>query len=138
MYEVALDARGFGPVAGVDEAGRGACAGPIVIAACILPRRTIPSSRPDRLEGLSPAARERLFPLILRFDGTSTVIVPRGRRALGIQQRTFRDAAGVESCRWRGYVLTDAMRSPAPAPHLPMIGERRGGEIIAARVSSPK
>ena len=80
MYEVALDARGFGPVAGVDEAGRGACAGPIVIAACILPRRTIPElSALTDSKALSPAARERLFPLILRFaTATSTVIVPAG------------------------------------------------------------
>ena len=35
-YEVALDKAGFGPVAGVDEAGRGACFGPITIAACVL------------------------------------------------------------------------------------------------------
>ncbi len=31
-----LDRYGLGPVAGVDEAGRGACAGPLVIAACVL------------------------------------------------------------------------------------------------------
>src|SRR6185369_4078231 len=40
-YERALTRRGLGPVAGVDEAGRGACAGPLVVAAAILdPRRT--------------------------------------------------------------------------------------------------
>ncbi len=32
-YEVALSKAGVGPVAGVDEAGRGACCGPITIAA---------------------------------------------------------------------------------------------------------
>jgi ribonuclease HII len=31
-----LQRKGLGPVAGVDEAGRGACAGPLVIAACVL------------------------------------------------------------------------------------------------------
>ena len=31
-----LDRHGLGPVAGVDEAGRGACAGPLVVAACVL------------------------------------------------------------------------------------------------------
>ncbi|MDJ0112363.1 ribonuclease HII, partial [Rhodococcus erythropolis] len=34
--ESALARTGLGPVAGVDEAGRGACAGPLVIAACVL------------------------------------------------------------------------------------------------------
>ena len=31
-----LHRHGLGPVAGVDEAGRGACAGPLVVAACVL------------------------------------------------------------------------------------------------------
>ena len=35
-YERALRRVGLGPVAGVDEAGRGACAGPLVAAAAIL------------------------------------------------------------------------------------------------------
>ena len=32
-YEVVLGRAGFAPVAGIDEAGRGACAGPLVVAA---------------------------------------------------------------------------------------------------------
>jgi ribonuclease HII len=35
-YERVLARAGFGPVAGVDEAGRGACAGPLVVAAVML------------------------------------------------------------------------------------------------------
>ncbi|HTY26627.1 MAG TPA: ribonuclease HII, partial [Mycobacterium sp.] len=34
--ESALYRSGLGPVAGVDEVGRGACAGPLVVAACVL------------------------------------------------------------------------------------------------------
>ena len=37
FYEVGLHARGIRPVAGVDEAGRGPLAGPVVAAAVILP-----------------------------------------------------------------------------------------------------
>ena len=36
-YEAALRAQGFGRVAGADEAGRGALAGPLVAAAVIIP-----------------------------------------------------------------------------------------------------
>lgn len=36
-YEAALHAQGFGRVAGIDEAGRGALAGPLVAAAVIIP-----------------------------------------------------------------------------------------------------
>lgn len=42
--EYALQRSGLGPVAGVDEVGRGACAGPLVVAACVL--------GPGRLESL--------------------------------------------------------------------------------------
>src|SRR5690606_41648367 len=37
-YERALARRGLSPIAGVDEAGRGACAGPLVVAAVVLGR----------------------------------------------------------------------------------------------------
>ena len=43
-YEGALARAGFARVAGADEAGRGACAGPLVAAACVL--------GPRRIEGL--------------------------------------------------------------------------------------
>ena len=43
--ESALYRAGLGPVAGVDEVGRGACAGPLVVAACVL--------GPNRLDSLA-------------------------------------------------------------------------------------
>lgn len=52
-------------VAGVDEAGRGPLAGPVVCAAVILdPRRAIDGLGDSK--ALSEGARERLFPLIQR------------------------------------------------------------------------
>lgn len=138
MYEVALDNRGFGPVAGVDEAGRGACAGPIVIAACVLPRRTIPElAALTDSKALSPAARERLFPIIERCaTATSTVIIPADEiDALGIQHANISGMRrAVEKLPVRpGYVLTDAMKVPGlPAPHLPMIGGDAAVRCIAA------
>nr|WP_303646002.1 ribonuclease HII [Candidatus Solincola tengchongensis] len=58
---------GFRRVAGVDEAGRGALAGPLVAAAVILPRRVdlgILEGLADS-KAISPAHRRRLFPRIL-------------------------------------------------------------------------
>lgn len=66
-YEAALGRAGFGLVAGADEAGRGACAGPLVVAACILP-----SGKRGCIEGLTdskllPAStRERLYVEVAR------------------------------------------------------------------------
>ena len=61
-YERALQRVGLAPVAGADEAGRGACAGPLVAGAVILSE-----SRSRRIDGLrdskllTAATRERLY-----------------------------------------------------------------------------
>jgi ribonuclease HII len=50
-YERVLVRAGLGPVAGLDEAGRGACAGPLVVAAVAIDRRgssRLGNGRPDR------------------------------------------------------------------------------------------
>lgn len=49
-----------GPIAGVDEAGRGPWAGPVVAAAVVLDPARIPDGIDDS-KALSPAARERLY-----------------------------------------------------------------------------
>jgi ribonuclease HII len=57
-YERALQRVGLAPVAGVDEAGRGACAGPLVAAAAILPegrRGVVPGLADSKL--LTPTRR---------------------------------------------------------------------------------
>jgi ribonuclease HII len=53
-----------GPVAGVDEAGRGPLAGPVVAAAVILERGRIPKGLNDSKQ-LSAEMREELFPQIM-------------------------------------------------------------------------
>jgi ribonuclease HII len=53
-----------GPVAGVDEAGRGPWAGPVVAAAVILDRHNFPAGLNDSKQ-LSEAARSRLFEALL-------------------------------------------------------------------------
>src|SRR6202008_1933808 len=55
-----------GHVAGVDEAGRGPLAGPVVAAAVILERGRIPKGLNDSKQ-LSADAREDLFPRIMEF-----------------------------------------------------------------------
>ncbi|AWB81682.1 ribonuclease HII [Corynebacterium yudongzhengii] len=137
-YEVALDKAGLGPVAGVDEAGRGACAGPIVVAACILPPQ--PCERLARLtdsKKLTPARREELFD-VLHHVATAIAVV-------AIDAATI-DARGIQVCNIEGmrravarletapgYVLTDAWKIPGlTAPQLPMIGGDQAARCIAA------
>jgi ribonuclease HII len=53
-----------GPIAGVDEAGRGPLAGPVVAAAVILDRKRIPKGLNDSKQ-LSAETREEMFVLIM-------------------------------------------------------------------------
>ncbi len=59
-----FEAQLIGPVAGVDEAGRGPWAGPVVAAAVILNPAAIPKGLHDS-KLLSAAKRAALFPIIL-------------------------------------------------------------------------
>ncbi|WP_293786892.1 ribonuclease HII [uncultured Aeromicrobium sp.] len=84
-YERALARRGLAPVAGVDEAGRGACAGPLVAAAVILDRR-IDGLADSKL--LTPRRREACFERIReRARAVSVVVVEAAERdTLGLHR----------------------------------------------------
>jgi ribonuclease HII len=77
-YERALRRHGIEPIAGVDEAGRGACAGPLVAGAAILPpgrAGIIPGLADSKL--LTEKARERCYDYILqRALAWSVVAIP--------------------------------------------------------------
>jgi ribonuclease HII len=76
--EGALRRRGFPLVAGADEAGRGACAGPLVVAACVLPdgkRGQVPGLNDSKL--LTPAVREEVYAeVVQRALAWSVVVIP--------------------------------------------------------------
>ena len=58
--ETVLREEGFHLLAGVDEAGRGPLAGPVVAAACIIPNTVVLEGIRDSKQ-LSPALRKKLF-----------------------------------------------------------------------------
>jgi ribonuclease HII len=75
-YERALRRAGLAPVAGVDEAGRGACAGPLVAAAAILPEGRaglVPELADSKL--LTAKARERCYVQVTRRALAWSVVV---------------------------------------------------------------
>jgi ribonuclease HII len=140
-YERALARAGFGPVAGADEAGRGACAGPLVVAAVILPpgrRGQVPGLADSKL--LSPAVREEVYAeVVARAVTWSAVVIPPGEV----------DRIGLHVCNIAGmrralcrldeapdYVLTDGFPvSGLPAPALAVWkGDRVSASIAAASV----
>jgi ribonuclease HII len=140
-YERALRRVGLDPVAGVDEAGRGACAGPLVAAAVVLPegaRGQVPGLADSKL--LTAAARERCYTQVLRRASSWSVVVidPDECDRLGMH------VANVEALRRcvakldvaPAYVLTDGF--PVDGLGVPGLamwkGDRVSGCIAAASV----
>ncbi len=117
MIEKQLLAAGITKIAGVDEAGRGPCAGPLVIASVILkdPQSDALSEIRDSKE-LTPAKRERLFDVVIEQSLTHSII------EVSIDEI---DSLGLHKCNIEGmrrainaleiepeYVLTDGYAIP--------------------------
>ena len=76
MIEASLRKSGALNIAGVDEAGRGACAGPLVVAALILKDPESPDlANITDSKDLTPQQREKLFDVILDHALTHSIIV---------------------------------------------------------------
>jgi len=131
--EAALQAQGYRLIAGVDEVGRGALAGPVMAAAVILPLgadftwlRLVRDSKQ-----LSPRQRERVFDLVqgagIPFGLGS---VPHATiDEVGIVQATrMAMAQAVESLPSRpDFLLIDALS--LPEVDLPQMGIIRGDQL---------
>jgi len=134
-YENVLARAGLTPVAGVDEAGRGACAGPLVVAAVVLDSATIrrmPGLADSKL--LTPEERETAYEQVMRWAldwnvlsipapevdryGLHVSNVEGMRRALaGLRQRP-------------GYVLTDGFAVRGLAT--PALAVWKGDQVTAS------
>ena len=130
-FERALARQGLFPVAGVDEAGRGACAGPLVAAAVVLDR-PIPGIADSKL--LSEARREKCFELIMkRAADVSVVVVPAvdcdemGMHVANIS--ALRRALARLTVR-PGYILTDGF--PVDGLGVPGLAVWKGDRVAAS------
>ena len=76
VIEQLLTAAGIAPIAGVDEAGRGACAGPLVVASVVLNDPFAPELTPVRdSKEISESKREIVFDLIQKFAPSISIII---------------------------------------------------------------
>jgi ribonuclease HII len=133
-YERVLARAGFWPVAGIDEAGRGACAGPLVVAAVALDQR-----RPPRIadladsKALTARTRETVYQQIVDSAlAWHVVIIPPGeidRLGLHVCNVTGmrRALAGLPSPP--GYVLTDGF--PVRGLAVPALAMWKGDQVAA-------
>lgn len=140
-FERVLQNHGFPHVAGADEAGRGACAGPLVVAAVVLPsgrRGEVPGLADSKL--LSEKARDAAYDQVVRRAlAWSVVVVPPqevDRQGLHVMNvRAMRQAVARLSVT-PSYVLTDGFPiSGLPAPGLAVWkGDRVAACVAAASV----
>ena len=129
-YERALHDQGFSRIAGVDEAGRGALAGPLVAAAVILPDG-FDGEGIDDSKVLTRAQREAAYVRVVA--GAIVVVVRRiepgvidtrglHRSNLALLRRCVRALEPVPD-----YVLTDGF--PVPRMPCPSLGIKKGDAV---------
>jgi ribonuclease HII len=133
-YERALHRHGARLVAGVDEAGRGACAGPLVAGAVILPSGKagiVPGLADSKL--LTEKARERCYAQVVRRAlAWSVVVVPHDEC-----DRLGMHVANIEALRRAvaqldlraDYVLSDGF--PVDGVGVPGLAVWKGDRVVA-------
>jgi ribonuclease HII len=133
-YERVLARAGLSPVAGIDEAGRGACAGPLVVAAVILdPRKLSGLSGVADSKTLTAAAREEAYTEVMRTAlSWHRVIIPAAEiDACGLHVCNIagmrRALAGLSTRP--GYVLTDGFAVRGLG--VPALAMWKGDEVAA-------
>ena len=133
--EELLQAAGISPIAGVDEAGRGPCAGPLVIAAVILHDPSAPELAAVRdSKEISEKKREELFDVIMELAASVCII------RVSVQEI---DERGVHVANLDGmrravkgltiepaYVLTDGY--PIQGLAIPNVAVWKGDQVVTA------
>jgi len=126
---------GISPIAGVDEAGRGPCAGPLVVAAVILKDPNAPELAEVRdSKEISESKREVLFDVIMKTaESVSVIIVPpseideRGVHAANLDgMRRAVKGLSIEPA----YVLTDGYAIEGLA--IPNVAVWKGDQVVTA------
>jgi ribonuclease HII len=133
--EELLQAAGISPIAGVDEAGRGPCAGPLLVAAVILKDPAAPELAAVRdSKEISEKKREELFDVIMEL-ATSVCVI-----RVSVQEI---DERGVHVANLDGmrravkglaiepaYVLTDGY--PIQGLAIPNVAVWKGDQVVTA------
>ena len=118
-YELAAQKQGHAFVCGIDEAGRGPWAGPVVAAAVILDPRNIPPGLNDSKK-LKEAQRERLFAEIMASS----------KVGVGIADEARIDSDNILAATL--WAMAEAARNLSAAPHYALVDGNR-----APRLSCP-
>lgn len=138
-FEADALSRGAARVCGVDEAGRGPLAGPVVVSAVVLDPDRVPAGLNDSKQ-LSAKARERLYAeIVATADVAIAVAPPRLIARLNILHATMwaMRQAVLGLARRPDHVLVDGNRLPKglPVPAEAIVaGDARSVSIAAASI----
>ncbi len=115
-FELAAKAQGFSRVCGIDEAGRGPWAGPVVAAAVVLDPQNIPSGLDDSKK-LKESKREALF----------VEITASARIGIGIGDVGRVDSDNIlHTTMW---AMAEAVRNLDEAPHFALVDGNRAPKL---------
>ncbi len=133
-YERVLGRAGLSPVAGVDEAGRGACAGPLVVAAVVLkPARIASMTELADSKALTVKARNAAYNQVMRAAlDWSVVTIPSGdidRIGLHVCNVAGMRRALAALASRPGFVLTDGF--PVRGLTAPTLAMWKGDQVAA-------
>lgn len=135
VIERKLIEAGISPIAGVDEAGRGACAGPLLVASVILKDPCDPALAPIRdSKELTESAREKLFDLIHEqalaisiIEISAQEVDSRGVHAANLDGMR-RAVQGLDSAP--RYVLTDGYKIAGLG--IPALAVWKGDQVVVS------
>ncbi len=141
--EIALCEQGYSCIAGLDEAGRGCLAGPVVAAAVILP---LEADTPARLTGVNDSkqltahTRERLYDVIYQHAlavgvGFGSVELIDERNILQATKQAMRNALAQLSLAPQALLLDALLLKDIALPQRSLIkGDSRSLSIAAASI----
>lgn len=131
-HELALSAAGYASVCGVDEAGRGPWAGPVVAAAVMFRDLTVPDGLDDLLDdskSLSPIRRARALAALRETERTKAA-------AIGV---AFADAEEIDATNILAATLAAMTRAVGmldPRPAAALVDGNRAPDIAGVRVQT--
>jgi ribonuclease HII len=140
-HERALQEQGFLRIAGIDEAGRGPLAGPVVAAAVVFQNSKIPQPGLNDSKKLSPRRRDELYQHLTQAAGVLWAVSIQDVKTidriniLKATHQAMRTAALTLS-RSPDHALIDGLPVPNfPIPHTALVqGDGRSQSIAAASI----
>lgn len=138
LYEEEIYRAGYKIIAGIDEAGRGPLAGPVVAAAVILPRGAFLKGLDDS-KRVPEKERETLFSKIIEIALSTGIGIVRAEEIdeTDILKATIKasEMAIISLNIEPDFLITDALPLPINIPQRPLIkGDRRSASVAAASI----